>query len=59
MVVIPCAMGSLGAIAQGVGRNLIHRAGEVFLKERRLLILQVNEAQGSLPHHQDQGSPLF
>ena len=30
MVVIPCSMGSLGAIAQGVGRNLIHRAGEVF-----------------------------
>ena len=50
MVVIPCTMGSMGAIAQGVGRNLIHRAGEVFLKEKRPLILVVRETPLSLIH---------
>ncbi|MEW6659442.1 MAG: UbiX family flavin prenyltransferase [Thermodesulfobacteriota bacterium] len=53
MVVIPCTMGSLGAIAQGVGRHLIHRAGEVFLKEKRPLILVVRETPLSLIHLQN------
>lgn len=50
MVIVPCSAGTLGRVATGTSINLMSRAAEVMLKERRKLIMVLRESPYSLMH---------